>query len=103
MLFKIIKQWVISTISIAFHLHLIVPSDLFVITAYSTWSPFTGAHDISSRQHYHSRIQSEEPNGKARTKKAATPDCSAAGEWDLSDQCTKWTSSGLPLAVASRG
>lgn len=107
MLLEIIKQWVISTISIALHLQLIVPSGLLLLQLIShgtpSTAPMTSRADGTTTSGYKERSQMERQEQKGYH---ATPDCSAAGEYsqakcDLSNQCTKWTSLGLPLAAAS--
>jgi hypothetical protein len=107
MLLEIIKQWVISTISIAFHLHLIVPSGLLLLQLISHGTPSTapmksradGTTTLGNKGR--SQVERKEQKGYH-----TMPHCSADGEYsqakcDLSNQCTKWTSSGLPLATAS--
>lgn len=108
MLLEIIKQWV-STFSITFHLHLIVPSDLLLLQLIS--------HGTPSRRPCHlepTALPLQDTKGEAKRKgkdkKATTPQAGLLGIWVI--QPGKMLSiepmhkmdilGGLPLATASQ-
>lgn len=74
-LLEIIKQWVISTISIAFHLHLIVPSDLLLLQLIPHGAPsqvpMTCRTDSTTTPEYKARSQTERQEQKMLPRRIA--------------------------------